>query len=69
MGMVRSFWGNVSYSHAFSPTRGAPYFILVIWDPYRFSRPHVFIYDYFVAVEVVLLTSGLDITYVLVYAL
>lgn len=66
--MVRSFWGNVSFSYAYSPSHGASGGILVIWDHNRFSKKRVISSDWFVAVEGVWVSSGVEVVHVSVYA-
>lgn len=65
---IRSFWGNLSFSHAFSPSRGASGGIIVIWDPDYISKKRVIISGYFVAVEARWLRKNLEVMFSLVYA-
>ena len=51
--MDRSFGGNSSFMHAFSPSRGASRGILAIWDVDLISHNHVSVHDGFVVIEAV----------------
>ena len=50
---VRSFLGNISFSHSFSPSRGASGGTSAIWDLDRIHHSRLIINDWFVAVEAV----------------
>lgn len=66
--MVRSLWGNSSFMHTFSPSRGAFDSVLFIWDLDSISHNRVFIHDGFVAIEVVWVRSALQVLFIAVYA-
>lgn len=55
-------------SHVFSLSHGASSSIHAIWDPNCISKKRVIISDYFVAVEVIWLNSGLEILFISAYA-
>ncbi|XP_023769286.1 uncharacterized protein LOC111917882 [Lactuca sativa] len=66
--MARSFWGNYSFMHAFSPSRAASGGILAIWDVDLISHNHVSVHDGFVVIEAVWVRSGLQVNFIVVYA-
>lgn len=66
--VARSFGGNPSFHHAFSPSRGASGGIIVIWNPDVISQTNVIISGYFVVVESNWMRSGLDFMFIVVYA-
>lgn len=56
--MVRCFWGNNSFTHEVSPSRGALGRIIVIRDLDHISHKRMHILDYFIVIKAVWMTSG-----------
>lgn len=68
LSLLRSSWGNLAFSHAFSPSHGASGGILVVWDPNIFIYNKVTISDWYVAVEGVWAVFSMDVLLISVYA-
>lgn len=65
---IRSFRGNVSFSYASSPSRGALGGIIAIWDPDCISKKKITLSNHFIAVEAIWVRTNMEVMFISVYA-